>query len=428
MPFHVPEEETLDPAGLLALQRQKLGAILESVRATNGFYRAKLGGMVFDAAADPLDALPMTTKDELLADQANNPPFGTNLTYPLDEYVRFHQTSGTLGRPMRCLDRPQDWQWWMKCWGIIYRAAGVTPQDRFMFPFSFGPFIGFWAAFESAAALGNLCLPAGGMTTRARLELMLENGVTVVGCTPTYALRMAEVAAEAGIDLPASAVRALVVAGEPGGSIPATRRAIESAWGARVFDHAGMTEIGPYGFECVEAPGGMHVMESEFIGEVIDPVTARPAAEGHGELVLTNLGRIGSPLVRYRTGDQVRMTYGRCACGRSFARLEGGVLGRLDDMLIIRGNNVYPSAIEAILRDVPGVVEYRLEIEQQGAMADLRIDVEPAAGVDAGSLSRAVAAAVRDRLNFQPRVVVVDPGSLPRFEMKARRVIRRGAE
>ncbi|MCH8807551.1 MAG: AMP-binding protein [Planctomycetes bacterium] len=400
---------------------------MEAVRAGNAFYRRKLADVEFDARHDPIAKLPFTTRPEIEHDQTANPPFGGNLTHPLESYCRYHQTSGTSGRPMCWLDTAENWVWWKRCWGILYRAAGVTPEDRFGFPASFGPFIGFWGAFESAVELGNLSLPAGGMTTSARLRYFLDNSVTFVCCTPTYALRMAEVAAAEGIDLASSSVRGLIVAGEPGGSIPATRRRLESAWGARVFDHAGMTEVGPWGFECVERPGGMHIMESEFIAEIIQPDTLEPVEPGgSGELVLTNLGRIGSPLIRYRTGDQVQVSYEPCACGRRFAWIEGGVLGRLDDMLIIRGNNVFPSAIEGILRELSAVAEFRIEVDSSGVMAGLRIEIEPTSGANTTGLAGQVADAVRDRLHFKPEVVLVESGALPRFELKARRVVRRG--
>lgn len=423
--YHVPEEETLDRAGIDRLQRRKLGELLRRVEATNAFYRRKLGGIIFDPSADPIESLPFTTRDELQQDQADHSPYGTNLTSPLTEYVRLHQTSGSKGVPLRCLDTAESWTWWKRCWGIIYRAAGVTAEDRFMFPFTFGPFIGFWAAFESAVALGNLSLPAGGMTTSARLRFMLDNDVTFVGCTPTYALRMAEVAADEGIALASSAVRGLIVAGEPGGSVPATRSRIEAAFGARVFDHWGMTELGPLGFECVERPGGVHLTESECIAEVIDPATGTAVGEGaEGELVVTNLGRWCSPVIRYRTGDRVRARRERCPCGRWFAWMEGGVLGRADEMVVIRGNNVFPAAVEDIIRGFGEVAEFRMTVAGDGPLVELVIEIEPGVGADGDSLSRRVASAVRDRLNFRPAVRFVAPGTLPRFEMKARRWAR----
>src|SRR5450432_1027774 len=219
----------------------------------------------------------------------------------------------------------------LKCWEQMFRIAGVTAADRLLFPFSFGPFLGFWTAFDAAQRLGCLCLAAGGMSSGARLRMLLDNAATVVLCTPTYALHLAEVAREQGIALepgtPGFAVKCLIVAGEPGGSIPATRRRIEEAWHARVFDHSGMTEVGPAAIECPERPGGLHLLEADYLAEVINPNTTEPVAPGQlGELVLTNLGRWGSPLVRYRTGDLVRVDPEPCPCGRSFRRLGGGIL------------------------------------------------------------------------------------------------------
>ncbi|MCH8252577.1 MAG: AMP-binding protein [Planctomycetes bacterium] len=425
MAYFNPEEETLDRDGLASLQRRKLGEMLRAVLPGNAFQQRRLGGIEFDPATDPIDRLPFTTRAELQQDQAENPPYGTNLTYPIEQYTRFHQTSGTTGVPLRWLDTTASWDWWKRCWMTIYRAAGITEHDRLLFPFSFGPFIGFWGAFDAAATYGCLCLPGGHMTTTMRLHFMMENDATAICCTPTYALRMGEVAVEEGIDLAASSVRALIVAGEPGGSIPATRERIETAWGARVFDHTGMTEIGPVGFECEEARGGVHLNESEFIVEVIDPRTGKAVSDGAlGELVLTNLGRWGSPLFRYRSGDQVRITRDQCACGRWFARMDGGIIGRVDDMFVVRGNNVFPSAVEGVIRRYPEIAEYRMVVVNSGLLRDLRIDIEPAAEVDADRLAAAVRAAVGEELHFTPIVQCVDPGTLPRFELKARRLVR----
>jgi len=428
MPYHDANIETLPPDELMALQRTRLRAMLDAVIPANRFYQAKLQAAGVDAVTAELTDLPFTTRAELQQDQAAHPPYGSNVTYPLRDYVRLHQTSGSMGAPLRWLDRTADWDWWRTCWATIYRAAGITDNDIFIFPFSFGPFIGFWAAFESAVALGNLCLPAGGMTTTARLRFMLDNNVTIIGCTPTYALRMAEVAAAEGVNIADSAVRGLVVAGEPGGNIPATRAAIENAWGARLFDHSGMTEMGAYGFECVERTGGLHVNEAAFIPEVRDPQTGAVSREGEGELILTNLGRWGMPLIRYATGDHVRLEHGKCACGRHYAWLDGGIVGRIDDMIVVRGNNVFPSAIEAILRGCAGVAEFRLEIDERDALTQLNIEIEPVPESDANLVRQSVGDAIRDRLNFKPGIRTVEPGTLPRFEMKARRVVRRTAD
>ena len=424
--YFAGDEETLDADALRALQRRKLAELLAEIRATNQFYGAKLKDLRFDPLKDSLDALPFTTRAELEADQAAVPPYGTNLTYPIERYTRYCQTSGTGGAPLRWLDTSESWRWIGKCWGMIFTAAGVGLGDRVMFPFSFGPFLGFWGAFDSSVAMGFLSIPAGGMSTVARLRMMVENRATVICCTPTYALRMAEVARQEGIDIAGSAVRAIFVAGEPGGSIPETRRAIESAWNARVFDHSGMTETGPMSLECQPAPGGVHVIESEYIVEVIDPNTTRHVPDGQvGEMVVTNLGRRGSPLIRYRTADQVRLTRGRCACGRCFARLEGGILGRVDEMFIVRGNNVFPTAVEAVLRRFAEVVEFRLTVLEDGTLTQVRLEIEPGPQVgDSAELCERVARTLQQVLSFRAEVVAVPAGSLPRFEMKARRFQR----
>jgi phenylacetate-CoA ligase len=424
--YYIPEEETLDQAALQKLQRSKLAIMLREVLAGNAFYRRKFADISFNSESEPLEILPVTTRQELELDQLSHPPYGSNLTFPLERYNRFHQTSGSSGRPLRWLDTPESWNWFKRCWAIIYAACRIGIHERIAFPFSFGPFIGFWAAFESATERGNLSFPAGGMSTVGRLRLILDNQIAAICCTPTYALRMAEVAAQEKIDLKNSSVKALIVAGEPGGNIPATRQRIESAWNARAFDHTGMTEIGPLGFECFENPGGVHLIESECIAEVVDPQTLRPVADGElGELVITNLGRTGSPVIRYRTGDQVRVSRGPCACGRSFARMEGGILGRVDDMLIIRGNNVFPSALEAIIRRFPEVAEFRVEAYDRGALTEVKIEIEPAvAGANGSDLAGRVAQAIQDTLSFRAEVRTVSLGTLPRFEMKAKRFVR----
>jgi phenylacetate-CoA ligase len=235
---------------------------------------------------------------------------------------------------------------------------------------------------------------------------------------------LAEVGLKEGIDLAGSSVRAVVVAGEPGGNIPATRECIEQAWGARVFDHYGMTEVGPVAVEADNQPCQMYLFENGFLAEVVAPETGKPVAEGEtGELVLTNLGRVGSPLIRYRTGDIVRLAADRDATRPLWRRMEGGILGRADDMIHVRGNNVYPAAIEAIVRRFAEVAEYRLHVDQSNPLADLRLEVEPTSG-DGRSLADAIGRAVRDELLFRVDVTPTPPGSLPRFELKARRIVR----
>ena len=424
--YYCPEEESLDRPAIDRLQRRRLANLLERTLPANAFYQQKLKGIPFNPLHDPMSALPFTTRRELEQDQLDHPPYGTNLSFPREQYCRLHQTSGSGGRPLRWLDTAESWNWWKRCWGIIFAAAGIGAQDKLTFPFSFGPFVGFWGAFDAAAALGRFVIPAGGMATTARLRMILENQVTVICCTPTYAVRMAEVAVEEGIDIASSAVRAFVVAGEPGGHIPATRQKIESAWNARVFDHTGMTEIGPLGFECLENPADVHLAESECIAEVIDPQTGDAVEEGEaGELVITNLGRPAAPVIRYRTGDQVRLSKERCACGRWFARMLGGILGRMDDMFIVRGNNVFPSAVEAVIRRFNEVAEFGVEVYQNGSLAHVKLKLEPLPAVTDGTdLAARVGKALQETLSFKADVQVMPPRSLPRFEMKAKRFVK----
>jgi phenylacetate-CoA ligase len=420
--------EKLSRAELERLQCERLAALLRAILPANRFYARKFAaaGIGPDEIASPanLKRLPFTTKAELVADQAEHPLYGSDLTYPVERYCRMHQTSGTSGRPLRWLDTPESWAWALDCWAAKFRFVRLRRGDRLFFPFSFGPFLGFWTAFESAAKLGYLCLPGGSMGSTARLRFLLDNEATVVLCTPTYALRLAEVAREQGIDLTKSTVRALIVAGEPGGSIPATRQRIEAAWGARVYDHHGMTETGPVTAECVENPGGIHVLEHHYIAEVIDPATGRDVPAGTvGELVLTNLGRWGSPLLRYRTGDLVRVDPKPCPCGCAFVRLDGGIRGRADDMIVLRGNNVHPGALQAILHRFAEVVEYRLEVDRSGTLPTLRVEIEVNGA--AGDVAARVDRAIRDELLFRAEVRAVAPGTLPRFEMKAQRLVKK---
>jgi phenylacetate-CoA ligase len=407
---------------------ERFRSLLTEALPRNRFYARKYAGTSIrpDDFREPADLarLPYLTKSELIADQQANPPYGHICTYPLDRYTRLHQSSGTTsGKALCWLDTPESWEWLLGCWQESFRLIELTSSDRAYFAFSFGPFLGFWTAFEAAIRAACLCVPGGGMTSTARLRFLIEHEATIVFCTPTYALHLAEMAAAEGIDLANSSVRALVVAGEPGGSIPATRQRIEAVWGARVFDHYGMTESGPVAIEPVARPHQLSILDEQFIAESIDPNGVEPVRPGElGELVLTNLGRDGSPLIRYRTGDLVRLRED----ARSATKfLDGGILGRTDDMIHLRGNNLYPAALEAVIRRFPEVAEFRIVVDQSGPLADLRIEVEPAFARQGDVLAEAVGRAVRDELLFRVEVVAVAPGTLPRFEMKARRVVKK---
>ena len=414
---------------LRELQWQKLRELLRIIFGANRFYTQKWR----NAGVEPGDLksladlrkLPFTEKSELANAQQAAPPFGTNATFPAAAYSRVHQTSGTTGAPLRVVDTPESWEWWGRCWVHVLRGAGVTRNDRVFLPFSFGPFIGFWAAVEGVRQLGAMMIPGGGWDSFERLRAMRDLGATVVCCTPTYALRLAEVARENKLDLRSMPVRTLIHAGEPGANLPHTKARIESAWNAKCFDHAGASEVGAHSFECQVQPQGIHVLESEFIVEVIDPATGKETPPGQrGELVITNLGRPGFPVIRYRTGDLVELNHSPCECGRTLARFEGGLLGRADDMVIIRGVNVYPAAIENLIHQFSAVDEFQVTFRTQREMQHLEVEIEVHSGSDAEQVRALVEQAIYRALSLRPAVILAAPGALARFEMKARRFQR----
>jgi phenylacetate-CoA ligase len=425
-------------ADIHAHQLEMLRSLMAELLPANKFYARKLAAQGITFEVTTLGSfskhVPLTIKTELVEDQRTHPPFGTNLTYPLECYIRYHQTSGTSGAPLRWLDTPENWEWMIESWTEILKVAGLQPQDRVFFAFSFGPFIGFWLAFESAARLGCLCVPGGGLSSAARAQVILDNRITVVCCTPTYAIRLAEVAAEENINLAGGQVRKLIVAGEPGGSIPAVRARLSELWpGANIFDHHGMTETGPVTYQCPASPGVLHVMERAYFPEILEPATSRSVSAGEtGELVLTTLGRMGSPLLRYRTGDLVKsvvvpseLDANPCSCGRYDLALEGGILGRVDDMFVVRGVNVYPSAIEEIVRSCPGVAEYQVEVRTGQTLTELSLQIEPTADcTNVADLVRRIERSFETALALRVAITLAPIGTLPRFEMKGKRWVK----
>lgn len=401
---------------LANLQVEKLNGLLERILPDNRFYDTKLGGKPQKFAGfDEFTQLPYTYKEELA--EISGSEFAANLTYPIEEYVRLHRTSGTRGRPLVVLDTAKDWEWWMDAWQYVLDAADINQNDRVVTAFSFGPFIGFWSAYDAVHRRGALVAPAGGMNTPARIEMIRSLEATVIFCTPSYAIHMAQVASEHQTQVADTSVKTIVVAGEPGGNIPAVREQIELAWDARVIDHAGASEVGPWGFADPDGRG-LYVNEIEFIAEFISIESGQPAEDGElSELVLTTLGRDGCPVIRYRTGDLTRPTWnhqGKC----NFVLLDGGVLGRVDDMMIVRGVNIFPSSIEQILRSFPEIIEYRMTALKEGAMDRLKIEIE-----DRLNEPGRVASELQLRLGLKVEVESVAMGTLPRFELKGNRFI-----
>jgi phenylacetate-CoA ligase len=434
-PYWNPKVETLDRADLERLQLVKLQRLCEWAQARSPWYRRAFADAGFDPAQlrtlDDLRRLPLLTRDEWMASQAEHPPYGELAAVGPDEAIRIHTTSGTSGRmPLRALDTRKDWAWVAELWAYGLWACGVRPHDVAYVAFGYGSFIGFWGLHYAVEKLGALNVPGGAQTTESRVKQILDFGATVVASTPTYALRLAQEAERLGLDLRGSKVQRLILSGEPAGSIPETKALIEEQWGAKAYDTAGMTEVGTIiMFECAEQPGGAHIIEDHILEEVLDPETLEPLPYGEpGERVVTSFGRGAVPLLRYRTADLVcRVPAATCACGRCFDIYRGGILGRVDDMKLVRGTNVYPRAIEGIVRTFAGVEEFQIRITREGVRDEIELRVELEATVDAAMWTDMAARLQRDLaeahegLNF--RVARAEAGELPRFELKAKRVV-----
>jgi phenylacetate-CoA ligase len=434
-PYWNPKTETLGRERLEALQLAKLRVQCEWAGARSPWYRRLFAAEGFDPSSlstlADVRRVPLLTRDDWMASQSAEPPYGALPTIGGEGAIRVHTTSGTTGRgPLRALDSRKDWAWIAEMWAYAVWGCGVRPTDTAYIAFGYGSFIGFWGLHYAMEKVGILNVPGGAQTTEARVRQIVDFGATVVASTPTYALRLAQEAEQLGIDLEGSGVQRLILSGEPAGSIPQTKALIEQQWGAKAFDTAGMTEIGTIMvFECERQPGGTHIIEDHMIEEVLDPMTLEPVAYGErGERVVTSFGRGAIPLIRYRTGDLVcRVPAATCSCGRGFDIYEGGILGRVDDMKIIRGTNVYPRAIEAIVREFEAVNEFQCLITREGLRDEitLRVEMKPNWGGDEwGPLSEALhnrLALAHEGLNF--RVEQAEAGELPRFELKAKRTV-----
>ncbi len=423
--------ETAGREEMAGLQFQKLGILLKKVFASNQFYQDKFAchGITLSEIRSirDLHKLPFTVKKELEEDQARHPIFGSNLTEPLENYVQYHQTSGTTGRPLKFLDTQESWEWRGKVACYILKGAGVKRGDRIFFPFNFGPYTAFWVMYQGAYQLGNLIIPTGGWNSVQRLQCIFDNQATVIPTTPSYALILADAAREEHIDLGGSSVRILMLSGEPGALVPGVREKLQKVWNARCFDYIGMTEVGTWGFQCTEEPNGVHILESEFIAEIVDPRTGTPVPEGEvGELVLTNLGRACMPAIRYRTGDLVKIKKGNCPCGRTFRVLEGGVLGRKDEMVVIRGVNVFPNVLAEVVEShiQPGD-DYRIEAYKEDGVDEIAVKLEIKEQEKKEAIGGAIQDEIKRKLNLRVEVGVVPGGTMSKSDFKAKRFIDR---
>lgn len=435
MTFWNPRSETLPRDALAALQLRKLRELVAYTLAQAPWQgdRLRAAGVTPELlqTLDDVRRIPFLTRDEWMESQVADPPFGAVLAQPRAAAIRYHTTSGTSGsRPLAVLDGPKDWEWITEMWCYALWGFGIRPTDTVFLAFSYGAFVGFWGAHYASEKLGCLTLAGGNMTTADRVRQIVDTEATVVCSTPTYALRMAQEATALGIDLATGPVKRLILSGEPAGSIPATKALIEQQWGAKAADTAGMTEVGTIVmFECEHQPGGAHVIEDHYLEEVIDPVTAQPVPYGEeGERVVTSFGRGFIPVLRYRTRDLVcRVPGSTCGCGRTFDIYDGGIRGRVDDMKVVRGTNVYPRAIEEIVRRWPEIDEFRVRLYTvDGIRDEIEVLVECTAqdhGIRDGLLGELgdSLALAHEGLRFV--VCLAEAGSLPRFELKAKRLV-----
>jgi phenylacetate-CoA ligase len=425
-----PRLERASRTDMTRLQTRRLRAQLVHAASCSPFYKRKLKAAGVKPAAvrtlADLRTLPFTTKDELKENQAARPPWGDVLAVPLADVLRIHMTSATTGRPLAFLDTPDDWYGFYHSYARALHAFGVRRSDMVMAAFSYGPWIGYWSGFYAAQDLGCLVFPVGGLSTDQRIDALLNYPITVLGCTPSYALFLAEAATKKGVDLAKDTkVRITWHTGEPGASIPATRAKIETAFGAKAYDLPGLTEIAAWGFECDARSGLTHVNEDYCYPEILDEKDQPVRPGERGELVFTSLYREAMPLIRYRTRDLVQLADRRCPCGRSLVAFEGGVLARLDDMKKVRGVIVYPRRVEELVRPHADVDEFQIVFRRQEGLDDILIRIDPSPTLSLGErdeLRAKLADDIRIGLGIRVTVEIGEPGSLPRWDHKARRV------
>ncbi len=432
IPYWNPYTETLPIEQLKRMQLAKFKRIFTWAYEKSKFHRSLYddAGISPDhiQSLDDLRRVPKVEKHMMRSIQRKHPfPYGDALCVPLEEVTEFRQTSGTTGQPVYQADTWQDWEWWAECWATLLWAQGYRPSDRVFLPFGYNVFVAFWAAHYACEKLGCETVPGGVLDTKARILKLQELQVTGMMATPTYVLGMADVARKMGIDAEKDLqVKKITCAGEPGALIPSTKRRIEEAWGAKVYDHVGATEIGAWGFECSEQSGALHINEAMFLVEIEDWDTGRPVTEpGHpGKMIITALDRIGQPCVRFDSKDIIEYGSERCSCGRSWRLIPGGVVGRADDITKVKGVLLSPSAIEDVVRSINGLSnEYEVLVEKRGDADYIVIKVE--LSPDATSYEKQIQENLKNELRLKTNLgydIQVHPfGTLPRYEIKARR-------
>lgn len=372
--------------------------------------------------------IPTVEKSMMRDIQGKNPyPYGDALCVSLEEVTSYHQTSGTTGQPIYQPDTWQDWEWWSECWAQLLWAQGYRPKDRVFIPFGYNVFVAFWAGHYGAEKIGCEVVPGGVLDTRARILKIQELKATALMGTPTYMLGMADTAInEMGLNLSEFTIDKITCAGEPGASIPSTKKRIEESWGAKVYDHAGATEIGAWSFECQEQPGGMHVNEAFFLVEIEDLETGRIIEEPgkKGKMIITALDRHAQPCVRFDSKDIIEWDSEQCTCGRTFRLIKGGVLGRADDITKVKGVLFTPSSVEDVVRGIDGLGnDYELQINKKGDKEVITLQVELLPGI--ADRQNAIKTELSDQLrlktNLSYDIKFHQYGELPRYQVKAKR-------
>jgi phenylacetate-CoA ligase len=429
------ESETWSRDQIEATQLHFLERQLRRVYETSAFYRHRFDETGWTPADfsgfDSLRALPFTTKKDYLGSIDADPPFGSAVAAAPASLRRVHYSSGTTSRPTPVFWTQADLDRWADLYARVAYSQGVRETDRYQCLFSYSWFVGGLGATAGYQRLGCLCIPGGSSDSRRQLDTIIRMGTTAVGGTPSFLLHLAEIAHEAGVDLKSSTVRMIMTGGEPGAAVPGVRQRIEQEWGAKAFDGYGSIEFQPIAWECWAQAGG-HLAEDFAYAEIINPDTREPVAEGEpGVLVLTHLDKEAVPLVRWWTGDVVVRDSAPCECGRTMARLPGGVKGRADDMLVIRGVNLFPSAVEDVVRRTAGPgTEFRIVVDESlkdpatGFLTGFQLEIEADAKIP--DLATRLEKQIRQELTVRAVVRQVPTGSLPRFTHKAKRVVSDG--
>lgn len=427
-----PFLETLPPEKIGALQISKFKKIFKWTYERSKFHRhlyEKAGVRPDDIRSlEDIRRIPTVEKSMMRDIQRKDPfPYGDALCVPLEEVSEFRQTSGTTGQPVYQPDTWQDWEWWSECWAYILWAQGYRPRDRVFLPFGYNVFVAFWAGHYAAEKIGAEVVPGGVLDTHARILKMQELRCTAFMATPTYVLGMAETAkSKMGIDPSSLSIKRITCAGEPGASIPSTKRRMEDAWGAKVYDHAGATEIGAWAFECEAQPGGLHVNAPFFLVEIQDLETGTYIDEPgrRGKMIITAFDRQAQPCVRFDSKDIIEWASEPCPCGRTLPLIKGGVVGRADDITKVKGVLLAPSAVEEAVRGVEGLGdEYEVTVDKQGDIDRITLKVEILPGLEGER--RRIENLLKDQLRVKTNlgyILEFHPfGTLPRYDVKAKR-------